>query len=94
MELSRLKFIDSEEFLWGVVNRNGDKIAQQASSYKSDEVALYRKILKSISASARLEQSHLDLTILIQRESSAYCSAAKAEELLDSFINDFWLQKS
>lgn len=56
MDLSRLYFLPSEEYIWAIANLNSDPISQLATTYSATEVAIFKKIVP-------LPQRHI-LTVL------------------------------
>jgi len=103
LNLVRRKFAGSDEHVWGVVNLNGDAIAQLATSYTADDVHCYKRILRALSEEPRHQKYQMDLALLIQRGGGEHqgsqpaapskYTASKAEALLNSFVQDNWLHR-
>lgn len=45
LDLERMYFEGYDAYIWGLVNKNGDAIAQLATSYTAVEVAIFKKIV-------------------------------------------------
>lgn len=92
LDLQRVFFGD--EFLWGVVNLNGDAIAQLATTYTAEEVAAYKRVMDCLSSAPGHHITALEATMAIQRtDASIKCTASKAEAILAEFLDDKWLHQ-
>lgn len=93
LDLMRVYFLAADEYIWGVANTNGDSIAQIATSYNANDIAAYKRILAALSEAPLHEANTLQLALKVQKSESSNYTASKAEELIESFISDFWLHR-
>lgn len=93
LDLMRVYYLATDEYIWGVVNTNGDSIAQAATSYTPNDIAAYKRILAALSDAPLHEAKTLQLALKVQKSESSNYTASKAEELIESFIADFWLHR-
>jgi hypothetical protein len=93
LDLMRVYFLAADDYIWGVVNTSGDSIAQTATSYNANDISAYKRILAALSEAPLHEANTLQLALKVQKSESSSYTASKAEELIESFVDDFWLHR-
>ena len=93
LDLMRIYYLATDEYIWGVVNTSGDSIAQTATSYSAHDIAAFKRVLAALSEAPLHEAKTLQLALKVQKSESSNYTASKAEELIERFIDDFWLHR-
>lgn len=93
LDLQRAPF--GNEFVWGVVNLNGDSIAELATTYSAEDVAAYKRIMGALSSSDNHRITAIEATVAIQflDNKAIKYTASKAQALLNQFLEDRWLHQ-
>jgi hypothetical protein len=93
LDIIRLYFNPWSTYCWGIVNINGDAIAQLATSYSATEIMAFKKILQVLSNRPPFQSTELDLKLALTSSKTYELTGTKAEALIGQFLADEWLTK-
>ncbi|RKP24337.1 Nse1 non-SMC component of SMC5-6 complex-domain-containing protein [Syncephalis pseudoplumigaleata] len=83
---------DTGEICWALVNTNGDRIAQYATGYSSQELQYFKKIPGQLDKMIRSEHELYALSsIQALNDSPTTMTRVQTEALLNRFVTDGWL---
>lgn len=93
LDIMRVYFNPWSTYCWGIVNINGDAIAQLATSYSATEIMAFKKILQVLSNRPPFQSTELDLKLSLTSSKTYELTGTKAEALIGQFLADEWLTK-
>jgi hypothetical protein len=91
LELRRSFAFDLEQYVWSIINTNGDHIAELATIYSPEQVDCFKRLLSLISNSIRYQASTVDALLQLSENNSL--SKKQCEEFIESLIDQQWIIK-